>query len=220
MTLPSTTTTIAANTDALLAGLESTLDAIPTGAQILKLAKTGDWTYGVDETPVPDGTEWVIHPNSVSRGFIAWGDGEVLGEEMASLASPPIIQSQLPDVGGKWTAQVGFELCALNDPSILLRYSTTSKGGFAAFKVLVAAMQAQLIAKNPAYWPLIELGSSSYRHKTYGRIYTPEFKVTEWVTEADLREDFEALESAQKPETTPEPEPETKPVRKRRRRKS
>ncbi len=50
------------------------------GVVILKMDKTGHWVFGADQTEVEDDSLWAINPFSFVHGFIAWGDGEVLGE--------------------------------------------------------------------------------------------------------------------------------------------
>ena len=63
-------------------------DVGPAGVVILKMDKTGHWVFGADQTEVEDDATWAINPFSFVHGFIAWGDGEVLGEKMASVSQP------------------------------------------------------------------------------------------------------------------------------------
>ena len=60
----------------------------PAGTAILKMDRTGHWVFGADQTEAEDGSLWAINPYSFIHGFIAWGDGEVLGEKMVSVAEP------------------------------------------------------------------------------------------------------------------------------------
>ena len=63
-------------------------DVGPAGTAILKMDKTGHWVFGADQTEVEDDSKWAINPFSFVHGFIAWGDGEVLAEKMASVSQP------------------------------------------------------------------------------------------------------------------------------------
>jgi hypothetical protein len=62
-------------------------DVAPSGVVIIKMDKTGHWVYGADQTEIEDDSSWAVNPFSFVHGFIAWGDGEVLGEKMVLLAS-------------------------------------------------------------------------------------------------------------------------------------
>ena len=63
-------------------------DVSPAGVVILKMDRTGHWVFGADQTEVEDNSHWAINPFSFVHGYIAWGDGEVLGEKMASVSEP------------------------------------------------------------------------------------------------------------------------------------
>ena len=69
-----------------LRSIESSASA--AGMAILKMDKTGHWVFGADQTEVEDDSLWAINPFSFVHGYIAWGDGEVLGEKMVSVAEP------------------------------------------------------------------------------------------------------------------------------------
>ena len=60
----------------------------PAGVVIIKMDKTGHWVFGADQTEIEDDSLWAINPFSFVHGFIAWGDGEVLGEKMVSVSQP------------------------------------------------------------------------------------------------------------------------------------
>ena len=52
------------------------------GVAIVKMDKGGHWVFGADQTEIEEGSTWAVNPLSFVHGFIAWGDGEVLGEKM------------------------------------------------------------------------------------------------------------------------------------------
>lgn len=153
------------------------------GMVILKMDKTGHWVFGADQTEVEDDSVWAVNPFSFVHGYIAWGDGEVLGEKMASVSDP------LPDMGPApekakrgWEMQVGMTLACTNgeDEGMQARFAATSVGGKKAVQALAIAI-AEQVDKDPSKpVPLVMLKKDHYQHKSYGRIYTPIFDIVEW----------------------------------------
>jgi hypothetical protein len=192
-----------------LASSLRTLETVaPTQSAILKMDKTGHWVFGADQTEAEDDSRWAVNPFSFVHGFIAWGDGEVLGEKMASVTQPlPELDTAPPGAKKGWEQQVGMMLKCLNgeDAGLECRYTTTSVGGKRAVQELAVAIAAQ-VEKDPAKpVPIVTLGKDHYQHKSYGRIYTPVFKVVEWVSmdgeaDKDVQEpDAPAADSAEGP---------------------
>ena len=155
------------------------------GVAILKMDKTGHWVFGADQTEVEDDSTWAINPFSFVHGFIAWGDGEVLGEKMVSVAEP------LPDVdaapgGAKngWQKQVGLSLKCTNgeDEGLECRYATTAVGGVRSVQTLAVTIATQVDKDPTKPVAIVRLKKDHYQHKSYGKIYTPVFEVVEWVS--------------------------------------
>ena len=178
-------------------------DVTPAGVAILKMDKTGHWVYGADQTEVEDDAKWAVNPFSFVHGFIAWGDGEVLGEKMVSVAQP------LPELDGApaaakrgWETQVGLSLKCLTgeDKGLEARFSTTSVGGKRAVQALAAAIATQVETDQSTPVPVILLKKEHYQHKSYGRIYTPVFEIVEWVgMDADSAPAEAEAETAEEP---------------------
>ena len=170
----------------------------PAGTVILKMDKTGHWVFGADQTEIEDDSQWAINPFSFVHGFIAWGDGEVLGEKMVSVSQPlPELDAAPPNAKKGWGAQVGMSLKCISgeDKGMEARYTTTSVGGKRAVQALAVAIATQVEKDQSKPVPIVELGKEHYTHKSYGRIYTPVFAIKEWVSmdvEADVAEAEEA----------------------------
>ena len=159
-------------------------DVTPAGVAILKMDKTGHWVYGADQTEIEDDSTWAVNPFSFVHGFIAWGDGEVLGEKMVSVAQPlPELDAAPAAAKRGWETQVGLSLKCLSgeDKGLEARFSTTSVGGKRAVQALAAAIATQVETDQSTPVPVIVLKKEHYQHKSYGRIYTPVFEVKEWV---------------------------------------
>ena len=217
--------TLPANINTLIQGLEKTSNRIKAGSSdtpFLKLSKGGVWAYGPEDMEVEIGSTWAVHPNSFRTGYCAWGNGELKGEEMRSIVEDPVTLSDLPDVGASWKQQVSCLMYCTNgeDKGTQVLYKASSKGGLKATSGLLDELLHH-ISESPgdaAIVPLVELDVDSYKHKEYGKIYTPTLTLTGWTT-------FENAEPEQLDEPKPEPEQEQEeqaqqPTRRRRRKAS
>lgn len=177
-------------------------DVAPSGVVIIKMDKTGHWVYGADQTEIEDDSSWAVNPFSFVHGFIAWGDGEVLGEKMVPVSQPlPELDAAPPNAKKGWEMQVGLSMKCLTgeDKGMEVRYTTTSVGGKRAVQTLAVAIAEQVEKDQTKPVPVVELKKDHYSHKSYGKIYTPVFQVLEWVSmsgEADeSAEDAPAIEA-------------------------
>lgn len=169
----------------LSSALRSISADIPAGnSVILKMDKTGHWVFGADQTEVEDGSSWAINPFSFIHGFIAWGDGEVLGEKMVPVSSPlPEMDVAPPNAKRGWETQVGMSLKCMDgeDKDMEARFSTTSVGGKRAVQALALAIAQQVDTDPSKPVPVVALKREHYQHKSYGRIYTPVFEILKWI---------------------------------------
>ena len=159
-------------------------DVGPAGVVILKMDKTGHWVFGADQTEVEDEATWAVNPFSFVHGFIAWGDGEVLGEKMASVSQPlPELDVSPPGAKKGWETQVGMSLKCLTgeDKGMEARFTTTSVGGKRSVQALAVALAEQVEKDQTKPVAIVKLKKDHYAHKSYGKIYTPVFQVVEWV---------------------------------------
>jgi len=155
------------------------------GTVIIKMDKTGHWVFGADQTEIEDESTWAVNPFSFVHGYIAWGDGEVLAEKMVNVSQPlPELDAAPPGAKKGWETQVGMSIKCLTgeDKGMEARYTTTSVGGKKAVQALAVAIATQVDKDQDKPVPVVELGKEHYTHKSYGRIYTPVFKVIEWVS--------------------------------------
>jgi len=188
--------------------LAQSLRSLDTGTAlgntvILKMDKTGHWVFGADQTEVEDDSLWAINPFSFTHGYIAWGDGEVLGEKMAPVTQPlPELEPAPPGAKKGWEPQTGLSLTCIKgeDRDTEARFQTTSVGGRRAVADLAQAIATQVEKDQSKPVPVVRLKKSHYLHKSYGRIYTPVFDVVEWVSldgpDAEVKEEAAAEEPA------------------------
>jgi len=153
------------------------------GTVIIKMDKTGHWVFGAEQTEIEDDSTWAVNPFSFVHGYIAWGDGEVLAEKMVSVSQPlPELEVAPPGAKKGWETQVGMSIKCLTgaDAGMEARYTTTSVGGKKAVQALAVAIATQVEKDQENPVPVVELGKEHYTHKSYGRIFTPVFKVIDW----------------------------------------
>jgi hypothetical protein len=169
--------------------------AAAAGSVILKMDKTGHWVFGADQTEVEPDSKWAVNPFSFVHGWIAWGDGVVLGEKMVALTDPlPDTDDAPPNSARGWEKQVGFSLKCLTgeDKGLEARYSTTSVGGKRSYEALASAFANQVSVDESKPVPVVLLKKEHYQHKSYGRIYTPIFEIVEFMSMDGPEEEEEA----------------------------
>ena len=169
--------------------------AASAGSVILKMDKTGHWVFGADQTEVESDSKWAVNPFSFVHGWIAWGDGVVLGEKMVALTDPlPDTDDAPPNSARGWEKQVGFSLKCLTgeDKGLEARYSTTSVGGKRSYEALASAFANQVSVDESKPVPVVLLKKEHYQHKSYGRIYTPIFEIVEFMSMDGPEEEEEA----------------------------
>jgi hypothetical protein len=172
------------------------------GVVILKMDKTGHWVFGADQTEVEDDSLWAINPFSFVHGFIAWGDGEVLGEKMASVSQPlPELDEAPPQAKKGWESQVGMSLKCISgdDKGMEARYTTTSVGGKRSVQTLAVALADQVDKDQTKPVAVVRLKKDHYAHKSYGKIYTPVFEIVEWISMDAETADVKVEEEAEQP---------------------
>ena len=159
-------------------------NAVAGGTVIIKMDKTGYWVYGADSTDIDPETEWAINPSEFLHGYIAWGEGVVLGEKMVSVSQPlPELEPAPSGARNGWETQLGMSLQAVNgeDKGLAVRYTATSVGGRNAIQKIASAIADQLEANPSKPVAVVKLGKETYQHKQYGKIFTPVMEVVGWL---------------------------------------
>lgn len=187
-------------------------DVGSSGMAILKMDKTGCWIFGADGVEVEEDSRWAVNPFSFVHGYIAWGNAEVLAEQMVPISAP---LPELPPApaGAKkgWEMQVGFQLKCIDgeDEGTEVRYSATSVGGKRAVQELGISIADQVDKEPSRPVPVVNLKKDHYSHKQYGKVFTPVFAIVDWVSL-----DGPSSEAAEPPAD------EEVPARRRRRRRA
>ena len=177
----------------LKAGLANVRATVPAagGTPFLRMLKDGTWVYGADDVEPEEGQRFAVNPLSIEHGYICWKTREEdskepakkLGERMQPMTAPLPNEADLPHMEeGKWTYQIGIGLKGVDgaDNGVEVEYKTNSVGGTQAASALIDAILTRVTAGEADVCPIVELANSTYKHKQYGKIYTPEFKIVGW----------------------------------------
>lgn len=153
------------------------------GRELLKMDKTGEWMYGQEGMEVePNKDEFAINPFSFQHGFICWKDEAVVGERMVPISNPLPAREDLGETGASWDEQLRFDLQTVGDEApVELLYKITSHGGKKAVRKLAAEIVNRISAGSGYIVPVVTLDNDYYKHKKYGKIFTPIFNIVTWM---------------------------------------
>jgi hypothetical protein len=156
--------------------------------KLLKFDK-GLWEIGDDE--VPEGTEYIVLMHQLAREWVKFEDNSPTERLRFPVANrvPPPPREELSDndssqweIGGDgnprdpWTLQWQLPMVtrALGD---LVVFITSSKGGNNCIADLCGIYGS---SPRNGLLPIVALKTRSYKHKTYGKILTPELPIVGW----------------------------------------
>ena len=211
--------------DRLMAGIADTRSTLAVGGgggkPFLRLLKSGLWVFGPRNEPVQEGAIWAVNLATLQRGWVCWGEGELLGQTMASVQAPRLDQPP-PVKGIPFEEQFSMELTCIDGAhkGLTVIYKNNSYGFKTAFDKLTGEIQAQFQADKRFFWPVIELYEEDYDHKRYGQTWNPILVITAWAdADGNLQgEAAPAPEPAPAPvQAAPAPAPEPAPAPRRRR---
>jgi hypothetical protein len=158
--------------------------------KLLKFTK-GEFQTGDNQLPI--GTKFVAHVDQIARAWVQFSgtklvdiklykvvDGsrlparEELGDNDETLWEPD------PRGGRKdpWALQWYLPLSGLTDGEVLT-FVTSSQGGIGALGRL-CTLYGRRFETGQRGLPVIELATDSYKHKAFGTVKVPEFKVLSW----------------------------------------
>lgn len=174
-----------------LAGIlkQTAREAVPS-MPFLRMGKDGIWTFGVEAEEIDSSMQFAVNVSGFAHGYVVWAEAgsEKLAETIAPLHETLPQNGPLPAGGRAWEFQLGAHFKgysgALKDQE--MTYRTSSVGGKRAVVQLAQQIAQKLTTyadnkKEDAIMPIITLGSDSYRHKSYGKIFVPEFNIVKWV---------------------------------------
>ena len=189
---------------------------------LLRFTKQGDWIAGQEEEEIPEGTELLLGLNTLKRGWQKWQDNKPVDARMGYVNEGyrPVNRDELGDLDEEQWEEDDNNKGQQRDPwqktmSVLLKnletgevytYAPSSKSGMTALGEASQLYGNRLQdGEDPDAMPIVRLGSSFYKHKTYGKIMIPVFEITDnWVTPpADAPKKATAKKAVAKPAEKP-----------------
>lgn len=178
--------------------LATALKSVPEKANVssalfLKMTKQGEWVHGIEGEEIPEGQQFMVNPQGFQHGYICWLDtdkfkpkvvpaeklGEVIGAIDAELSDP----GPVPKDGKGWEFQLGMHLIGkggdLDGKTFVFR--STSVGGKKVIASLASLVGARLASGADDIVPVVTLGNTDYKHKTWGKIFNPTADVVGYV---------------------------------------
>jgi len=196
------------------------------GSIFLKMAKDGEWSFGAEEEIPEEDSRWACNPNSVQQGYICWPRNEEdrgggpLDEQMYDAGDDIPFLADMPHrEGGEWTDQLSIGMKCMNgeDKDVEVVYKTNSKSGVRELNALIDDIIGQVEADG-APIPVIALKNDWYKHKKYGKIYTPVLEIVDWLDvsgqstgDDDAEPEKEAKPSTRSRRAKDKAEPEEEP---------
>jgi len=169
---------------------------VASESAFLKYVK-GVFVFGIDEDGLALGTELVPNLTEAKIGWLKWKDGEVVEERMFPWATGHPYREDLGDLDqdlwdvddddkaiDPWseTATLPFKNPRTGEE---FTFSTSSGGGRQAVAKLIYAWRHG-VTQGKSGLPVVSLGSDTYKHKKFGPVHFPVFKIVRWEDEADL----------------------------------
>lgn len=166
---------------------------------LLRFTKQGDWIAGQEEEEIPEGTELIMGLNTLKRGWQKWLENKPVDARMGYVSEGyrPVNRDELGDLDEEQWEADDQNKGQVRDPwqktmSVLLKhpetgevytYAPSSKSGMTALGEAAQLYGNRLQdGEDPEAMPIVRLGSSFYKHKTYGKIMIPVFEITDnWV---------------------------------------
>jgi hypothetical protein len=241
---------------ALMGGLKTNAKVAPEGGGkgYLKYAK-GEWSFGKENVDVM-GERIVVNPMEWRAGFVCWTNyskeqmaelkkkklpakNKLLDEVLQRSIEGPVDEGDLPsfpdEPTAEWRPVQQIEGRFLDGDREEFKYNTSSYGGRKALGEVNDAILSRLTRGETVYlFPVLELGTDSYDHESYGTTHTPVLTIVGWAdtegnmegeetpaveppaaTEEEFSEDPSAL-GGDEPEQEEEPAPPTRVRRARR----
>ena len=158
-----------------------------------RLLKFNKGEFLTSDDTVSLGTEFAAHINEVARGWTKFVAGKLIDQRLVKVVDGLLpSRESLGDldetvwesdaVSGKpkdpWVLNWYLPLSAVDSGDGFV-FTTGSHGGIGAIGRLCNAYGRRISSGTPAL-PIIKLGTSSYKHKTFGKVVTPEFTIAGW----------------------------------------
>jgi hypothetical protein len=160
------------------------LSAMPL--MLFKRDGNSTWAFGRKQTIPEDDSRWAVNVQSFKRGYVCFSDvGKRVDECTASISQPMTDVTELPDHGFKWQEQwsVALKCTSGADAKVEVVYKANTVGGIQAIAGLIEAVRERLNGgmHDGKVSPIVRLEKDSYQHPQYGKVYTPQLTIVDWM---------------------------------------
>lgn len=169
--------------------------------------QSGKWTCGKEQEDVT-GLEALVNTASIGHGWTMWVGGTP--KKVIAPFDQPMPQAMPPE-GQVFPQEARVLAGAFTDGSGEFVFETNSLGGRNGVDAIIKAVILRAQQGHETFlYPVIALQSSSYTHKTHGRlIYTPMFNILDWADINGVREAQGMIgnddDEAEQPQAAPRP---------------
>ena len=191
--------------------------------KLLKFTKLGDWVYGEDGSPMPEGHRLIAHMGDLAVGWIKWEDGKPVETIMGLVRDRGTPRFQVPTrselgdndkadwpVDGSGLARDPWQssnwLILLDTAGQLYTFAPTSKGGKQALARL-SKDYGIAMRHRPGEFPVVTLSGDEYEHpnKQYGMIQIPVMTIVGWAKRKIIDDALDVGSQISEPVPTDEP---------------
>jgi hypothetical protein len=173
----------------------------------------GTWMFGQKRTVVEDDSRWAVNVLSFKWGYVYFDNNNKPHERMVPILSQPMPDvTTLPDTGFEWQKQwtVNMKCTSGADAGTEVVYKANTDGGIQAIAGAVEAVRNRLNdgGHDGKVAPIVRLEKDSYQHGQYGRVWTPQLNIVDWMSldgPAPAPADGGGREPPREPPTSPPP---------------
>ncbi len=173
-----------------------------TGVAFLKMGQVGMEVagehmagilyYGAEGTEVQEGSEWVFNVESIEHGYLLRDGARVNAEAYGTIYRPKPRDLRPTQGGEQWKEAYKSQLVCVTGEDLgqVCEHGGDSGGVVKMFRdVLMPSIERQLDVDPARIYPRGEFGMHSYySNKQSKEIYEATFKVTGWMSRAELDE--------------------------------
>jgi len=154
--------------------------------------RTGEWLFGVEKEPCT-GEIFALDLTSLKHGWVQWHQKKANRRLVPINSEKPERQEDIhyTDAKGKPQTDEANEARAMEgtfSDGTRFVYETNSYGGRKAVDSVLEQLFIRAAQSSPYLFPHIELGSESYVHGTYGKLWNPQLTVVAWYDETGEEE--------------------------------
>jgi hypothetical protein len=207
--LPSTNVTVSGD-DPFAAYARSAGNQRSIVGDLLKFQK-GEWCAGQNEEEIDEGTRLVAVMDNLAVGWVKWWGGKPASQEIGLVSEgfrPPGRDSLGDHDESRWEldnqghrrdpwVRTNYLILKEEDGEQIYTFATSSVGGLGCVADLCSEYAKHRRMK-PDQYPIVEIGSRSYKHDTFGKVYVPVLNVVGWTDKASVAGALEAAESTEK----------------------